>query len=308
MINRLPVRAFGGNTYVFPVGERPPDGEQARTANERWIMPGYFRAMGIPLLRGRALEAGDGPDAPPVLVINETMAEQFFPGEDPLGQRLIIDFDEGTPLEVVGVVGDVHFDGPAGHTFQGMYHSYPQEPVTRMALGIRVAGDPAAIAPALRAILRELDPNLPLSEVDRMDRVVARATGDQAVMAVILTGFAWVALFLTALGLYGVLAYYVTLRIPELGLRMALGAKSAEIVRLVAARGFGLLALGMVVGVAGSFGAARLLQGLLFGVEPTDPLTFLVITVFFAAVGAVACLLPARKALKVDPVRALQTE
>jgi predicted permease len=271
-------------------------------------MPGYFQAMGMPILRGRGIGASDGPDAPPVLVINETMAREFFPGEDPIGQRLIIDYDEETILEVVGVVGDIRFEGPAHEAFQAMYHSYLQEPVTRMAIGLRIAGEPGTVIPAFRETLRELDPNLPISDVDMMDRLVADTMGDQTVMAAILAIFAWVALLLTALGLYGVLAYYVTQRVPELGLRIALGARGSEVARMVAIRGLSLVAIGMVLGLAGSFGATRFLQSLLFGVEATDPVTFVVVSVFFAAVGAVACLLPARRAVKVDPVVALQAE
>ena len=152
-----------------------------------------------------------------------------------------------------------------------------------MELGVRIAGDASLVVSALREVVRELDPNLPISDVEWMDRVLARTMGDQAVMAVILTLFAWVALFLTALGLYGVLAYYVSLRIPELGLRIALGADSRGVMRLVASRGLGLLALGMVLGLAGSFGVTRFLQGLLFGVQPTDPVTFFVISIFFTS-------------------------
>jgi predicted permease len=308
LVNRLPIRTGGGNTYVYPVGERPPAGEQVRTANERWVMPGYFEAMGIPVLRGRGIEAADGPDAPPVLVINETMASVFFPGEDPLGRTIIIDYDEATPLEVVGIVGDVRFSGPAGQLFQAMYRSYRQEPVTRMAVVVRTAGNPGQVIPAMRAAVRELDTNLPVSEVDRMEQLVARTMGDQSVMAVILSLFAWVAVFLTALGLYGVLAYHVSQRVPELGLRMALGADSSRVVRMVAIRGLGLLLAGMALGVAGSLGATRFLQNLLFGVRPTDPVTLLVISGLFGVVGLAACVLPARRAVKVDPAQALQSE
>jgi putative ABC transport system permease protein len=308
MINRLPIRAFGGNTYVYPVGQRPQGDERPATANERWVMPGYFGAMRMPILRGRGIEATDGPDAPPVLVINETMAREFFPGEDPIGQRLIIDYDEDTILEVVGVVGDVRSAGPAAEAFQAMYHSYLQEPVTRVGIGVRIAGEPGSIVPAFRAAVRELDPNLPVSEVDRMERVVSRAMGDETVMAAMLTIFAWIALFLTALGIYGVLAYYVSQRIPEMGLRIALGAERGDVARMIALRGFSLVAAGMVVGLAGSFAGTRFLQRLLFGVEPTDAVTFIVVSAFFALVGLVACVLPALRAVKVDPVVALQTE
>jgi len=308
MIDRLPMRTFGGNTYVYPVGERPGADEQARTSNERWVMPGYFQAMGIPVLQGRGIDATDGPDAPPVLVINETMAREFFPNRDPLGQRLFIDFDERTAFEVVGVVGDVRFTGPAHETFQAMYHSYFQDPVARMEMAVRVGGDPALVVPALREGIRELDPNLPISDVERMEEVLARTMGDQRVMAAVLTFFAWVATLLTALGLYGVLAYYVSQRVPELGLRMALGADPRGVVRMVAGRGLGLLALGMALGMAGAVVGTRLLTSLLVGVEPTDPLTFVVVNVFFLAVGALASLLPARRAVKVDPIKALQAE
>jgi putative ABC transport system permease protein len=308
MVNRLPMRSFGGNIYVYPVGHRPPEGTQARTANERWVFPGYFEAMGMPVLRGRGIEATDRASTPPVLVINETMAEVFFPGEDPIGQRLIIDYDEETIFEIVGVIGRVRFSGPGHEAFQAMYHSYLQEPVTRIGLAVRIALQPSAIVPALKGAVQELDPNIPLSEVAMMDELVARTMGDQRIMAVILTLFAWLALFLTTLGLYGVLAYYVSQRVPELGLRMALGAGPRQIVSLVVSRGIGLVAVGMVLGLAGALAATRLLQRLLFGVEPTDPATFVVVSLFFVGTGLAACLIPARRAVGIDPVIALRAE
>lgn len=308
MINRFPIRGLGGNTYVYPVGERPADGPDIKTANERWVMPGYFDAMGIPLLRGRGIEAADRLGATPVLVINETMAREFFPHADPLGQRLVIDFDDETPLEVVGIVGDVRSTGLASEAFQTMYHSYLQEPVTRMEVGVRVGGNGALIVPAVKEAVRELDPNLPISEVEAMDRVVARTIGGQTAMAVMLSAFAWVAVGLTALGLYGVLAYFVGLRVPELGLRIALGAKRGDLVRMVVARGLGLFSVGMVLGLAGSWSVTRFLRSLLVGVEPTDPVTFVGISVFFALIGTTASILPARRAFEVDPTRALQAE
>jgi len=308
MINRFPIRGLGGNTYVYPAGQAPADGQDVGTANERWVMPGYFEAMGIPILRGRGIETTDALGAPPVLVIDQTMAREFFPDTDPLGQSVIIDFDEGTPLEVVGIVGDVRSSGLAAEVFQTMYHSYLQEPVTRMEVGLRVAGEASMVAPALREAVRELDSNLPISRVDRMDQVIARTMGDQTVMAVILTAFAWVALGLAALGLYGVLAYFVSLRVPELGLRIALGAKQGHLLRMVAARGLGLFATGMVLGLAGALAATRFLQSLLVGVEPTDPATFIGVSVVIAVIGTAASILPARRAFKVDPTRALQAQ
>jgi putative ABC transport system permease protein len=208
----------------------------------------------------------------------------------------------------VGVVGDVRFAGPAHETFQAMYHSYLQDPVTRMEMAVRVGGDPTLVVPALKQAVRELDPNLPISDVERMEEVLARTMGDQRVMAVVLTFFAWVATLLTALGLYGVLAYYVSQRVPELGLRMALGADPRGVVRMVARRGLGLLALGMALGISGAVGGTRVLRSLLVGVEPIDPLTFAVVSALFVAVGAAASLLPARRAVRVDPVKVLQAE
>jgi predicted permease len=308
MINRLPIRGVGGNTYVYPEGEAPPPDERPRTANERWVMPGYFDAMGMPILRGRGIQATDGPDVPPVLVINQTMADGFFPGEDPIGRRLVIDYDESTVLEIVGVVSDVRFDGPAHGGFQGMYHSYLQEPVTRMGIGVRVAGDAGLVVPELRAAVRELDPDLPISDIDMMDRIIARTMGDQTVTATLVSAFAWIALLLTTLGIYGVLAYFVGQRIPELALRIAMGADGRDVARFVAKRGLVLMGFGMALGLAGSYAATRLLDRLLFGVEPTDLYTFLLVSLLFAAVGSVACVLPARRALMVDPVVALRAE
>ncbi len=308
MVNRLPVRSLGGNTYVYPEGERPPQGTPPRTAVERHVMPGYFEAMKIPVLRGRGILPTDRPESPPVLVINQSMAEMFFPGDDPIGKRLVIDYDEETVLEVVGVVGDVRFGGPAEGASQAMYHSVLQEPLPRMDIAIRTTGDPTSVIAALKGAVRELDPDLPVSDVETMERLIARTVGDQRVLALTLALFAWVALILAALGLYGVLSYHVSQRVSELGLRLTLGAGTREIASLVLSRGVRLVAAGITVGAVVALAVTRFLEHLLFGVQATDPTTFVAVTLLYAVVGTAACLTPVWRAVRVDPLVALQAE
>ncbi|NIM50755.1 MAG: FtsX-like permease family protein, partial [Gemmatimonadales bacterium] len=307
-INQLPIRDPGNNIYVYAADNPPTDRRGLNVAFQRTVFPGYFESMGIPLLAGRGIEHSDGPDAARVLVINETMADTLFPGQNPIGRQVVVDYGEEVTLDVVGVVGDVRMSGLAWRPRLAMYGSYMQRPYYTMRLAIRTAGEPTSVARALRFAVRELDRNIPLAELATMDQLLARSTARRRVIAISLTLFASAALLLATIGLYGVLAYYVSQRTHEIGIRVALGARAAQVVQLVLTRGVGLVTVGIVLGVAAAFGVTRFIQRMLFGVEPTDPTTFAAVSLLLALIALIACLIPAWRALRVDPLTALQAE
>ncbi len=304
VINRLPVKNPGYNPAVWAADRPPPDHEDRVGANRRCVLPGYFDAMGIPLLRGRGIDASDTARAPKVLVINETMARRLFPNEDPLGRPVRI-WQDDDHYEVVGIVGDVRVGGLRHAPWLTMYGPYSQQPTLTMRLAIRTAYEPTALAEAVRNVVWGQDRDVPVTELTSMDDVIARSVSDEKVVALSVTLFASAAVLLAAFGLYGVLAYFVSLRTHEIGICMALGAEAGDIIRPILRRGMSLVAVGIALGLVGAFWATRLIQQILFEVAPTDATTFVVVSVFFAAVAFGACLLPARKAVRVDPVTAL---
>ncbi len=308
LINQLPIRDPGNNIYVFAADNPPADPNDRDVAFQRVIFPGYFQAMGIPLLRGRGIERSDTEESPPVLVINETMARTLFPDQDPLGRQVVVDVGQEVSAEVIGVVGDVRMSAPRYSPRLAMYGSYFQQPYYRMRMAIRTATDPASIAPALRAAVWSQDRDIPVADLSTMNELIARSVSSDRVMAVSLSLFAGIAVSLAAVGLYGVLAYYVSKRIHEIGVRVALGAGTRDIVGLVVTRGLKLVAAGILLGLIGAFWGTRLIQQMLFEVEATDAVTFVTVSLFFAVVAMIACLMPAWRALRVDPLLALQAE
>jgi putative ABC transport system permease protein len=281
-----------------------------QTSYVRTILPGYFEAMGIPLLAGRSLDARDTAEAPMVMVINQTMADTLFPDENPLGLDVVIDSDEPVTFQVVGVVGDVRMGSLAFDPLSAMYLSYYANPSTRMGLAVRAAGDATAMAPAVRAAVRELDPNIPVTEFDTMESIIANSTtvSSSRMVTRSLGLFAGVALLLATVGLYGVLAHYVSQRSHEIGVRVALGAQGANVLKMILMRGLILVGIGLVLGIAGAVGGVRFLEQQLYGVGQTDPITFVSVSAFFIIVASLACLLPAWRATRVDPIIALQAE
>ncbi len=307
IINQLPVRNPGNNPTVYDADRPPADLHDSRPAYWRTILPGYFDAMGIPLMRGRGIESSDGGGTPPVMVINETMASTLFPGEDPLGKRVAVNLRDDI-YEVVGVVGDVRLDGPRYTPRMAMYASYYQHPTLTMRFAVRSAIESTSLAAAIRDVVWNHDSDVAVSGLSSMDEIIARRVSDDKVVAMSVTLFAAVAVLLAALGLYGVLAYYVNRRSHEIGIKVALGADAGKVIRPILRRGLSLVALGISLGVVGAFWAARVLQRLLFDVAPTDAATFAFVCLLFAAVALIACLLPALRALRVDPVTALAAQ
>jgi putative ABC transport system permease protein len=303
----LPLNASGyaiGRGFI-PEG-RPLTVDENRDAMFSSITGDYFRALQIPLVAGRTFELRDNADAPKVVIINETIAKRHFgsPAEA-IGKRLSIWRDEKFMREIVGVVGDTKTGSLTGEGGAQIYVPNAQAEFNLMGLVIRTAGDPAAFATTLRHEVQALDKDQPVYSVRTMDDVVANSLGTRRVSMQLFTVFAIAALLLAAIGIYGVMAYSVTQRTQEIGIRMALGAQKSDVLRLVVRQGMTLAAIGVVVGLVGAFGLTRVIANLLFGVGASDPTTFILISLLLIAVAFVACYLPARRAAKLDPVIAL---
>jgi predicted permease len=326
-VKALPGVAAAGYTTAVPLTGMTSnglslEGRQAEpntswNAVHRQISPDYFQAMGLALRQGRAFNERDNERAMPVAVVNETMARQFWPGEDPLGKRFKVGPTEGpTPwLTVVGVVADVRQMGVDVPVKAEMYVPYWQAgqptPYTLFVprdLVIRATVEPASLAPAVRQAIREVDPNQPIANLRTMDEVLGRVTAQRRLWMILLTAFAALGLLLAALGIYGVLSYFVVQHTPEIGVRMALGAQPADVLKLVIGRGMKLALAGIGVGLAGAFLLTRAMSSMLFGVSAIDPLTFAGVAALLASVAFLACYLPARRATKVDPMVALRYE
>ena len=309
-ISMLPIRDSYSNVRAWDPENPPAEGTRPRLAEHRAIFPGYFEAMQIPVLAGRDVEDTDATDAPFVLVISETMARGLFLDQNAVGRQVAVDVGGAEPAlaEVVGVAGDVRTYALDREPPRQMYYSFRQMPYPTMRLAIRTQGDAAAVTNSVRQVLRARDSNIPLAGVATMDDVITRSVGSQRVIMLTLTLFSSVAVFLAAIGLYSVLAYYVAQRGHEIGIRLAMGASGGNILILILNRGLTLVVIGLVVGVGGALGATRLIQQQLFNVEPTDPVTFVAVSGLFAGVAIVACLIPAFRAVRVDPVRTLQAE
>ena len=295
---------------VYPIDQPPQEGEsQTRGwADLRIVLPGYLKTMGFPLLAGRDIAETDTEDSPRIMIISESMAKEFFPGQDPLGQKLLEDLGEIVAYEVVGVVADARLNGVTFEPRNAMYMSCDQVPRRTMQIVARTESNPAALTGPVRAILRAKDPNLPLSEPATMSSIIHDSLSDFRIITSALGLFSFLALLLALVGLYGALAYYVSQRYHELGVRMALGPSSRQVARLVLSRGMGLTAVGLVVGLIGSAWTTKLIQQLLFGVEPNDPATFILVASGFGLIGLMACLVPAWRATRIGPVLTLQAE
>jgi putative ABC transport system permease protein len=310
IVNYLPLYGGLGSATGFTIEGRPapPPGEEP-TTNVRVSDAGYFSAIGIPLLRGRNFTQGEDSEAKHVVIISESLARQYFAGEDPLGKHISVEmFDKPTPTEVIGVVGDVRYDSLTDQAEPTVYFPHPELTYEFMTLVVRTAGDPAAITPAVRDKLREIDPNQPVSDVRTMEQVMADTVGRARFNTLLLGLFAGLATLLAAVGIFGVMNYTVTLRAREIGIKMALGAAPGLILRSVLRQGLLLTLIGIGIGLAGALVLTRVMASLLFGVEATDPATFAAIVLLLAVVSLIACYIPAQRATKVDPMVALRYE
>ncbi len=288
---------------ILPLHERP-------LASIRFVTPGYFRTMGIRLKEGRFIEAGDRFGHEVVAVINESFARKLFPGESAVGQAFLIGPNTDQVVRIVGVIGDVKANGLAAPPPDEIYYARDQRGNAYMTVvGQAQPGfSSAAVIPVLRRLLSELDPTLALATPQTLDAAVEQSIGVQRVTMALLLTFASIAALLAAVGVYSVMAYTVTQRTGEIGVRMALGATTGNILRLVLRTGAIQLGTGLVLGLGGAVASSRLLQKALYEVKPFDPVVFLAVATGFALVGAIACLVPARRATQVDPMTALRSE
>ena len=286
---------------LVAIGERPLGQWSA-------ITPGYFATMGIPIVAGRAIAEGDNERSPLVVVISQGLARRAWPNVSPIGRKILVGRFPGF-AEVVGVAGDVKNNGLAREPMAEMYTPYPQRPWPAMQFAVRSAGgDPLALVNAVRAAVYAVDRELPMTRVETMGAALADSISTERLMAWLLFAFAAVALVMAAAGLYGVIAYTVTQRTQEIGIRMALGADPGAVVRLVAVEGMQLTAAGMVAGTIAAAVVSRAMRGMLFDVSPADPATYGVVLAIFAATACAALIVPARRALRVDPLVALRAE
>lgn len=317
-INHLPLAGDLWGVGLRIEGRPEPLPGEAPTAVYRVVMPGYFETMRLPLRRGRVITAADDARASGVVVINERAAGQFWPGEDPLGKRIALE-EKGDPawLTVIGVAANARQADWAAQPAPEIYLPALQTPsflgfgglrTSSITLVVRTAGDPSAMAPAVKQAVWSLDRNLPISEVLTMERVVADATAQPRFEMLLLVIFAGVALLLAAVGIYGVMNYAVTRRTREIGIRMSLGATRGEVLRLVVGQGMRQAVTGSAVGIASALALARLMAGMLYGVRPTDPLTFGAVPVVLMATALAATAVPARKATRIEPLAALRHE
>jgi len=322
-INHLPL---AGDIWGWPFaieGRPKPRPGESPSAVYRIVTPGYFEAMRLPLIRGRVIADTDTSAAPAVVIINERAAAEYWTGEDPIGKRVSFDDDPKNPtwVTVIGIVKNAKQDNwtvePApeiylaafqNHDFMGDAGARAADHETYITLVARTAGDPAALASAIKEAAWSFDRNLAISQVVTMDSIVADATAQPRFEMLLLTIFAAVALVLASVGIYGVISYAASRRTHEIGVRMSLGATRSQVLLLVVQQGMRMALAGCMLGIAGALVLARLMTKLLYGVHPVDPITFASVAIGLGIVAIVACYLPARRAIRVNPVAALRCE
>ena len=309
--NMIPLDGNSTDRLLEIEGYVPRDRSDMPDAQNRQVTPGWFDAMSIPLARGRLIERADDEKAPHVLVVNEAFAKRFFPNGDAVGKRirlgkLTAEFPWAT---IVGVVGDVRgfaLDEPPEPTMYWPVAQYRATP--SLAIVVRTQNDPAALSSAVRDAITEIDHSQPIYDMQTLDQLVAKSLGQRRFTLTLMVLFGVIALVLSAIGIYGVMAFAVTQRTQEIGIRMALGASAVDVLKMVVGSGMVLALIGVGVGLIGAFALTRLMASLLFGVSPTDLVTFSFVTAGLLIVALLACYIPARRATKVDPLVALRYE
>jgi putative ABC transport system permease protein len=302
----LPMERVSEGNYS--IEGRPKTGNLLIAGNTG-VTETFFRAMGIPIRRGRGFtRAETEANEPAVVVVNDAFATRNWPRESPIGKVVLLPNGEKEDLRatVVGVIGNLHQMGPDAETRPELY--IPSREFSDLYVAVRTAGDPMALGPAVERAVWSIDPQLPVEQIRSMQQVLHDWPEDRRFYMTVMGGFAGLALLLASLGLYGVLAYVVTLRTRELGIRVALGASSREVLRLVVGQGLRMTGLGIGIGLAGALLLTRLMQSLVFGVSTSDPATFAAVVVTLGLVALLASYVPARRATKVDPMQALRTE
>ncbi len=310
VINYLPLQQTGFNGGLTIEGQGPYEPGRQPQAEFRTISPEYFRTMSVPLISGRFFTTQDQSNSAPVVIVNQALVTRYLQGQDPIGKRIrVIGNDWRT---VVGVVGDVRESGVTRTAMAGVFVPVTQAvyaPLTQtMSLALRTEGEPGAMIAAARNAVKEIDPAQPVFNVKMMEAVVADSISDRRLNMLLLGIFAAVALTLAVVGIYSVMSYTVSQHTREIGIRMALGARPIDVLRLVIGQGMSLIFIGLVVGAVGAFGLTRLMETLLYGVKATDPLTFALVAGLLVIVALLACYVPARRATRVDPLVALRNE
>jgi len=326
IISLLPTH--GGYDASFSIlGHPAPDQDHRPLTGYNVVSPGLFQALKIPLRRGRIFEQRDTVSAPWGVVVSETFAHRYFPHQDPIGQQLLLRYegyetDEPQPRQIIGVVGDVKNYQLAGESEPFVYLSWQQQPSimpggtveTRLheALVVRTrsgfTGNQSELAASVKKAVAELDPDQPVTDVMSMDEALSDTISSSRFYMRLFEIFSGIALLLATIGIYGVISYHVSQRTREFGIRFALGASTADVLGLVTGFGLKLTAIGVLIGALLAVGMARLIAGLLFGVKPADPLTYILVAAGLITVALAACYLPARRAAKVDPIVALRYE
>jgi len=306
-VSALPLDPVGVD-FDLPVvveGQPPARPGEEPQADFRIATPGYFRTMGVPLLRGREFTADDGPAAPSVIIVNETFARQHFPMADPIGQRLIL---YGRSREIVGLVRAVRHHGFRQEARPEMIVPSNQFQFGRMTLAVRSSLDPTSLATSIKREVRAIDPSQPVHRIETMEEKLGASAAQPRFTTLVLTLFAALAVLLAVVGTYGVISYVVVQRMHEIGIRMALGAGRGEVIAMVLRQGMGLVALGVAIGLLGAAAATRVMRGILFQVSPTDAFTLAAVAALLVLSAFVAILIPARRATRVDPMIALRAE
>jgi putative ABC transport system permease protein len=309
LVSNVPMTDFDYELSFQVEGREPYKPGEEAVADYTVVGADYFRTMNIGLLRGRVFTEHDTANSPQVMVVSNAFVRQYFPNEEPIGRRIVFDGNDKTAREIVGVVADVRRNGLDVNVQPEMYVSHVQKPERRLNVVIRTeAEDALQLAQAARAEVKAFDPNQIIWRTQTLDQLLLTSVAPRRFNMLLLGIFAGVALVLAAVGLYGVMSYSVSWRTREIGIRMALGARRADVLRLVVRQGMTMTLIGLALGLVGAFSISRVLRGLLHGVSPTDPLTFVAVSIVLLVVALLACLVPARRATRVDPIIALRTE
>jgi putative ABC transport system permease protein len=309
LTNYLPLSGWWGTRNFRVEGKPVPPPDATPEGDFRVATPGYFSTMGIRVLRGRGFTDADSATSPSVVIINETLARQYWPGGDPVGQRMLVDVDNGTRAwEIIGVVADVKSFGVQEDTHPELFRPFAQEPSGLLGLVVRFNADPDAQTTMVRRAIWDVDKDQPVSHVLAMSTLAGEALAFQRVSTLLIGGFAVLALTLAAVGVYGVLAYLVTERRREIGIRLALGADRRSVLSLVVGRALFLALLGGLAGLVVAIGLSRVLRTMLYGVEPADPVSYSAAAILVTVVAILASLIPGWRATRVDPIVALREE
>jgi putative ABC transport system permease protein len=320
--NVPPLAGALGMQFLIDGRPAPPpgtDGQPVQQAGYIAITPNYFAALKTPILQGRDFNDRDTAAAPPVIIINQTMARRYWPNESPIGKRITLDYVPNEPTrEVVGVVGDIRLSRQQRQIVPTLYVPHLQQPARWLGPGwtvrsgmyfiLRTSGDPMSLVPVMRQALSEVDRNKPASSVRTVEQVLDQQIQYVRLYVLLLGIFGAVAAVLAAIGIYGVMAYSVAERTREIGIRMALGAGVRDVLALVVRQALLLIGIGLAIGLAGSFALTRIIKSALYEVTPTDPATFLTVSLFLTAIALAACVIPTRRAVEVDPTVALRYE